>query len=128
MGYIKLNAIIVTGHECPDGEKRFQKAHEKAKEIFNGDDERFHLVTEIRMSPNNGYLSFFIAPDGGKAGWDISEEFKQKRKEFTDYIYFEPQFSFIDLAYDEEGHLWVEKSNEWHIPESPGDSLEKYFE
>lgn len=73
MGYIRHHAIMVTGSDYDD---RLASVHKTAKEIFG------ELVSPIIESKINGYLSFFIAPDGSKEGWDISDEGNNNRAEF----------------------------------------------
>lgn len=63
MGYIRHDAIVVTGHAKGDAE--FAAA--KAKELGL-------CVSEIVHGTTNGYVSFFIAPDGSKEGWEESEK------------------------------------------------------
>jgi hypothetical protein len=87
MGYMKHNAIIVTGFD----KKRVLKAHKKAIEIFTlkfegGMGELWNIVTPIMVSPINGYHSFFVAPDGSKEGWSDSDEGDKRRKKFIDWL------------------------------------------
>lgn len=80
MGYIRHNAIIVTGHH--DSNPLYnttQKAHDKAVELGL-------LVTPIVQGKSNGYSSFLICPDGSKEGWDTSDEFDVKRAEWLKWI------------------------------------------
>jgi hypothetical protein len=78
MGYIKHNAVIVSGW-------RVMEAHLKAHEIFKklGFEQ---LVSPIINGILNGQDSFFIAPDGSKEGWDTSDECDKARKEFLDWL------------------------------------------
>lgn len=75
MGYIRHHAIVVTSH----GDHAFN-AHRKAVLIFG------HLVSNIIDSEFNGYMSFFIAPDGSKEGWSDSDDYDSKRNEFISWI------------------------------------------
>lgn len=77
MGYIRHHAIVVTANDYNDD---IEQAHEKAKEIFG------ELVSEIITSKINGYQSFFIAPDGSKEFWTLSDEHDEKRSEFIKYL------------------------------------------
>lgn len=43
-------------------------------------------VSEMVRSPANNFVSFFVAPDGGKEGRDISVEYTEKRLLFLDYL------------------------------------------
>ena len=93
MGYIRHHSIIVTGF----GEY-ITKAHNKALEIFN------ELVSERVKSVCNGYESFFIAPDGSKAGWDDSIEGDEKRKQFMEWLETADGVSYCEFYYgDDEG-------------------------
>lgn len=76
MGYIKHHTIIVTSSI----DKLFDKAHERAKTIFN------FVCSDKVKGIKNGYNSFFIAPDGSKEGWDDSEIFDLKRKKFIKWL------------------------------------------
>lgn len=83
MGYIKHHAIVATGWDT----KRIMPSYGLALSIF-GDS-----VSELVQSPVNGYVSFFIAPDGSKEGWVDSdngdknrETFMRMAKELEDYV------------------------------------------
>lgn len=90
MGYIKHNAIVVTGWQ----DEKVEEAHQKAKEIFerNFEQEPYEkpfgsrLVSEVIEGLTNGQKSFFIAPDGSKEGWDTSDSGDNARKEFLDWL------------------------------------------
>lgn len=75
MGYMRHHAIVVTSWK----KELIQEAHDKAKEIFNG------TATEILQSTMNGYLSFFIATDGSKEGWNDSNLGDLRRKRFINW-------------------------------------------
>jgi len=72
MGYMRHHAIVVTS---PNTE-----AHKKAKELFE------ELVSPLVFSVTNDYNSFFVAPDGSKEGWDLSDKFDRKRKKFIEWL------------------------------------------
>lgn len=111
MGYIKHNAIIVTGDSYPEAQLRFELAYQKAKELF-GD-----LVSNIVPALINGYQSFFIAPDGSKEGWDLSDEYDKKRKEFMDFLdslaYSDGSnaIKFVNVSFDECHEGEIERIN-----------------
>ena len=95
MGYMVHHAFIVT---CWSNEK-IKPVHEAAQRIF-GD-----LVSEIVESTINGYVSFFVAPDGSKEGWKDSEEGDQRRDEFAlwvkqNYEKYWPKVALIQYADD----------------------------
>lgn len=69
MGYIKHEAIIVTGWN----EERLTAARDKAVELEL-------VVTPFAESPVNGYKSFLIVPDGSKEGWEESDKGEVRRE------------------------------------------------
>lgn len=75
MGYIVNNHIIVTGYK-----DEIEEVHKQAVEIFG------QLATPLVKHITNGEYSFYIAPDGSKEGWDISDDFNIKRNEFKNSI------------------------------------------
>lgn len=82
------HAILVTSWG-----KNINAPHEKAKEIFNApykisDNDLFtpDLVSEINKGVMNCYGSFWICPDGSKEGWNDSNIFDERRKEFISYL------------------------------------------
>jgi hypothetical protein len=76
MGYMRAHSIAV---ESWDVEK-LSELHMKACLIFDD------LVTEIIKERCNGYMAFFIAPDGSKEGWADSDNGDIQRKEFINEI------------------------------------------
>lgn len=109
MGYIRHNAIIVTGAGFAEGE--LQLIHTKAKSLLGS------LVSEIIESECNGYFSFFIAPDGSKESFNTSDNFDDKRKEICDFIdgfaYDDGSnpINFVDIAYGEDYTVAIQQSN-----------------
>lgn len=77
MGYIRHQAIIVTGSDYSDigGVHSTALARDKAVELDLP-------CSEIVQSFANGYTSFLIAPDGSKEGWGMSNEQEGKRLEW----------------------------------------------
>lgn len=76
MGYHIHHAIVVTSWD----DKYLNVAHARAKEMFK------HLVSNITGPGTNGFISFLIAPDGSKEGWDTSNEHDDQREEFCDWL------------------------------------------
>ena len=76
MGYMRDNAIIVTGYY---GEY-IDNAHKRAKKIFG------EQVSEITPEATNGARSFFVAPDGSKEGWKESNIGDENREAFVKYL------------------------------------------
>lgn len=75
MGYIKHDSIVVVGFD-----ERLAKAHDKALVQFKG------LVSNIVDGGMNGYVSFFIGPDGSKEGWEESNVFDKKRVKYKKFL------------------------------------------
>lgn len=89
MGYIRHNAIVVTGNYSDETfYNTTQKAHNKAVELGL-------LVTDIVHGKANGYASFMICPDGSKEGWAISEGFDTRREEWLKWA----KTQLIDFAH-----------------------------
>lgn len=98
MGYIKHHTIVVT----TGLDSMMPIAHNKAKEIFATG------VSEIIKSNINGYLSFFVCPDGSKEGWQESTEGDERRKVFVEWIQKQAyedgsnSLSFVEVFYGED--------------------------
>lgn len=111
MGYIKHNAIIVTDAGYPEAKKKLDLTHKKAEELF-GD-----LVSPMIKSKINENHSFFIAPDGSKEYWDLSDEHDSKRKVLANFInslaYDDGSnaIKFVDVSYDECHEVKIERTN-----------------
>jgi hypothetical protein len=84
MGYMSANTIVVTSW---DGDL-IQKAHEKATEIFCQPFSTYAVmqISTIVKGAANGYISFFIPPDGSKEGWDCSNEYDNRRARFKEWL------------------------------------------
>ena len=81
MGYIVNHTIIVEGFE----EKHMLEARGIACSIFAKHD--LHgLVSGIYPHAINGTMSFMIAPDGSKEGWDVSDQGDKARDEFIAWL------------------------------------------
>lgn len=87
MGTISHHSIIVTGDE-----EEVKKAISKAKTIFkkhfkkkNTFEDGSHLISDL-IQATNRYVSFFIAPDGSKDGWETSNAGDDARAEFMEYL------------------------------------------
>lgn len=111
MGTIVHHAIVVTGSMDTTTLKRFEKAHQKAVELFGPS------VTGIVPSRNTDFGSFLIAPDGSSEGWPISNEYDEKRKVFTDFVDSlawedgSTGVKFVEVAYDQEHTVTVVTTN-----------------
>ena len=90
MGYIKHNAVVVTGWN----EEHMNQAREKAVELFEKFTEEegvvppygSKLISPIIGGLVNSQLSFFIAPDGSKEGWTTSDNCNYAREAFLDWL------------------------------------------
>lgn len=76
MGYMRHHAIVVSSYN----KQTLEKAHKQAIEHFGP------LVSTVIPSLINTYVSFFIAPDGSKEGWDESDSYDTKRSAFTEWL------------------------------------------
>lgn len=76
MGYFRHHTIIVTSLN----KKHVETAHGKAVEVFNT------LVSQLIKGVANAQYTFFVAPDGSKEFWDISDQYDEKRKSFIKYM------------------------------------------
>lgn len=103
MGYIKHNAIIVTGWK----KEKVEEAHLKAREIFDEElskDDVLNvlgssLVSEIIPSLVNGDCTFFIAPDGSKKGWSTSNCANDARDRFIEYLNTIEYLDYVEIKY-----------------------------
>jgi hypothetical protein len=75
MGYMVHHAIVVTAYK--DDINAIRKV---AKKTFG------KLVSGLVCSNVNGYKSFFVAPDGSKAGWDESDKGDSDRNAFIEWL------------------------------------------
>lgn len=76
MGYIRHDAIVVTGYR----DEHLKKARAKAEELGL-------IVTSIQEQPGtNGYASFLICADGSKEGWDTSDEHDIARDAWKNWV------------------------------------------
>lgn len=92
---MRHNTIVVTGWD----NGAMKRIHLKACQIF------FNIapVSEIIYSYVNGYISFFIAPDGSKEGWRESNNGDKVRKEFVNYLKNQP-CNYVEVQFaDEQG-------------------------
>jgi len=101
MGYMRHHCIVVT----TSMEACATRAHAKAMEIFG--DQR---VTGVLSTRVNGYLTFFVGPDGSKEGWSESDEGDMAREAFMAWLRTQEYgdgsspFDWVELQYgDEDG-------------------------
>ena len=72
---MRHHAIVVTSWNY----ELLEIAHSKAKEIFE-------QVAPITPKTINGYVSFLVAPDGSKEGWEYSDNGNKARSEFISWL------------------------------------------
>lgn len=77
MGYIAHKAIIVTCFRKKD----LKAIQDKAISIIGSE-----LISDPIESTTNGYISFFVAPDGSKEGWEESEQVDRRLTQFCDWM------------------------------------------
>jgi hypothetical protein len=88
MGYIKHDAILVTSWD----DKKFPTVHAKALEYLgavksaNDSFPGINLVSSIVGPCVNGQVSFLVAPDGSKEGWDSSNNAEEAREVFLSWL------------------------------------------
>lgn len=94
MGYIRHHAILVTTYN----QDLAKKAYAKAQGLFE------EQVSQLAPPATNGYQSFMIVifPDGGKEGWDTSEQGDSHRTQFIEWLEAQ-RYSDHSSSYD-----WVE--------------------
>ena len=112
MGTIQHNSMIIASHRAYGYE--FRMVYEKAKSLF-GD-----LVTEIIDPKVNGYLFFFIAPNGAKEEYEVYEQWHKESKLLQEYIRtFDDEdggngIHFTTVSFGERG-AYVSSTNEENL-------------
>ena len=100
MGYMQHHAIMLTGWD----RKRVELVRSQALEIFRD----VAPVSELILSPINGYISFMIAPDGSKLGWEGSDLGDAARKAMKTWLRKHPEcwVDWIEVLYgDDDEHF-----------------------
>lgn len=112
MGYMRHHAIIATSWD----EKHLLPAHVKARDLFEGTKA---YVSEITPPAQNGYVSFFVAPDGSKEGWADSDIAEAARDAFVFWLEqqrYEDHSSWLDWVEvqfgDDEGDTRVMRGDD----------------
>jgi len=118
MGYMRHHALVITGSDYPESKKIIRKVHRMSKDRAIDYVGTSKIVSPLMYSPLNGYLSFFIAPDGSKEGWQESELGDSMRDSIIDFIdsftYEDGSLciNYTEVFYgDEEGRSEVERHN-----------------
>ena len=92
MGYMVHHTIVVSS--CID--KLLDRAYSKAVEIF-GDQ-----VSNVVESVVNNYRSFFVAPDGSKAGWKESEDGDERRNRFVEWLDGSTSLDWVEVQFADD--------------------------
>lgn len=97
MGCIRHHAIVVTTRL----DNRIDTARQKAIELGM-------TVTSIADEVTNGYLSFLVAPDGSKEGWEESAAGDERRAAFKEWLRSQEYedgsspFSWVEVMYGDD--------------------------
>ena len=90
MGFITHDAIVVTAFS----KKYIEASHKKAVELFGTQ------VSDISEAAVNGYVSFFIPPDGSKEGWEESVVGNFRRAELVTFMREADSYvDFVEIRY-----------------------------
>ena len=115
MGYMRHHAIVVTGPASVYLSKAtMQEVRDAVFDIAG------NMVSELVGSPMNGYLSFFVAPDGSKEGWSESEEGDKTRQRVIDYLETlryedgSTSYKYAEIQYgDDEKETKIVAASDW---------------
>lgn len=107
MGTFRHHTIVVIGQDMPDTHHAREKCIDILKRNTNDSKRAAMLVSYTCESITNQFYSFFIAPDGSKEGWDISDQCDNARKEIVEYLKKQRDkgICFIEIAFG--GHNGV---------------------
>jgi hypothetical protein len=107
MGFIKHNAIIVTGEKGD-----VFKANKKACKIFKKYLKNNTLVSEVIPGVANNQYSFLIAPDGSKEGWENSNNADIAREKLCRWLHKKGVCEYIEIRFggDDDGQTFVTSS------------------
>lgn len=116
MGYIKHNALIVTGWDYSE----IKDAHEKANVLFIHHFRNdlslpnvTQLITPIVSGLANEQYSFMIAPDGSKEGWGASDNSDNARTDFIKWMKETGRYyDFVEVRFGgDDDHEYITYSN-----------------
>lgn len=109
MGYDRHHGIIVTTFK----KDYIEDAHREAERIFSTP------VSEVCPESINGWLSFFVPPDGSKEGWDESDKGDHERDVFVAWLEGQryedgsSRFAWIEVQYgDGEGETKIVRDSD----------------
>lgn len=121
MGYKRHHAVVVTGHERVIG-----PAHAKALGLFG-----LGGVSGLVRSEQNGYQSFFVAPDGSNEKWEASDRGDGLRAAFVEWLraqYHEDGGSSLDWVEVQYGDDYGETLVAGSSDDDTSDFRERYEE
>lgn len=107
MGYIKHHAIVVTGDV-----DYINLAHEEAKKIFDNhfskektyESDSSDVVSNVMRGVANDTRSFFIAPDGSKEGWSMSDVGNDAREDFINWLRKYGKCDYVEVMFGGDDH------------------------
>lgn len=95
MGYFRHHTIIVTGWDA----QSVAIAQQEAKKLF-------FTTSEVTPTAINGFISFFIPPDGSKEGWDASDDCNQNRDKFIEWLHSHAySLRWVEVSFGEDGNV-----------------------
>lgn len=81
MGYIRHRTLVVHGWSDKEVIEAYAKATSEFNAVGHGS-----LVSGLVGTTVNGGMSFFIAPDGSKEGWEDSDKCDKARARLLVYL------------------------------------------
>jgi hypothetical protein len=112
MGYMRHHVIVVTSFSS----EKLLEARQHAVGFCGP------LVSPVVRSDTNGYVSFFVAPDGSKEGWEASDKGDNDRKNFILWLNSKRSedgcsyLDWVEVQYgDDEGYTKIiDDSDAWY--------------
>jgi hypothetical protein len=97
MGYIRNRTLVVSSWDKKEVEVAHKVANEHLMEISDFEADYTGLISPIIPHARNGGTSFFIAPDGSKEGWDVSNNVDAALEKIINYLRSR-QKGYVDWA------------------------------
>lgn len=94
MGYMRHHAIVVTTWNVG----RAQKAHAFAEAVGA-------QASPVMAPVVNGYVSFFVSPDGSKEGWDDSDAGDEQRKKIVEYLRADDYLKWVEVQFGDDNKM-----------------------
>lgn len=118
MGYMIHHTIVVTGWH----EDSMKNGYEIAVMAFK---DTACTFTPIYISPVNGYMTFYILPDGSKEGWLESDKADEARGNFMESLRdYNGYLDAVELQYggdEPEINTTLLECVSYHDPDIEGD-------